>query len=57
LRKFGELTAETLVVRKNPFRQNEHLQVFDFVEADFAILMIFEFFLMTAENTEEENLN
>jgi len=28
------------------------LQVFDFIKADFAILMVFEFFLMTAEVTE-----
>jgi esterase/lipase len=28
------------------------LQVFDFIEAKFAILMVFEFFLTTAEFTE-----
>jgi len=28
------------------------LQVFDFIEAKFAILIVFEFFLMTAEYTE-----
>jgi len=48
----GDCTAEARVVRKNPFLQNEQLQVFDFVEAEFAILMVFEFFLMTAEGAE-----
>jgi len=28
------------------------VQAFDFIEADFAILIVFEFFLMTAEDTE-----
>jgi len=28
--------------------------VFDFIEANFAILIVFEFFLMTAEDTEGE---
>jgi len=45
-------TAETRDVRKNPFYQNEHVQAFDFIEADFAILIVFEFFLMTAEYAE-----
>ena len=29
------------------------MQVFDFIEAKFAILMVFEFFLMTAEGAEK----
>jgi hypothetical protein len=33
---------------KIPFCKNEQLQVVNFIEADFAILLIFEFFLMTA---------
>jgi len=28
------------------------VQAFDFIEADFAILIVFEFFLMTAEGAE-----
>jgi hypothetical protein len=32
------------------------LQVLDFVQAEFAILMIFGFFLMTAEDAEARNL-
>ena len=49
---FEYFTAEALVVRKNPFSRNQRLQVFDFIEAKIAILMVFEFFLMTAERTE-----
>jgi len=30
--------------------------VFDFIEANFAILIVFEFFLMTAENAEKRPL-
>lgn len=45
-------TAETRVLRKNPFSPNEQGPVFDFIETDFAILMVFEFFLMTAEDAE-----
>ena len=37
---------------KIPFRENQPLQVIDFVETKFAILIVFEFFLMTAEVTE-----
>jgi len=33
------------------------LQVFDFIEAKIAILMVFEFFLMTAEDAEGEDQN
>jgi len=29
------------------------VQAFDFIEADFAILIVFEFFLMTAEYAEK----
>jgi len=36
-----------VVVRKNRFRKNQHLQLFDFIEADFVIFIVFEFFLMT----------
>jgi len=32
------------------------LQVFDFIEAKIAILMVFEFFLMTAEGAEKDNI-
>jgi hypothetical protein len=39
-------------VRKNPFSQNQQLQVFDFIDANFAILIVFEFFLTTAEYAE-----
>jgi hypothetical protein len=35
---------------KIPFRENQQLQVFDFIEAKFAIMIVFEFFLMTAED-------
>jgi hypothetical protein len=35
-------------MRKNPFRENQQLQLFDFIEAKFAILMVFQFFLMTS---------
>jgi hypothetical protein len=52
LRDKKVFTTEAPVVRKNPFRQNQQLQVLNFVEAEFAILMIFEFFLMTAEDAE-----
>jgi hypothetical protein len=41
-------------VRKIPFRENQPLQVIDFVETKFAILIVFEFFLMTTEDTEGE---
>jgi hypothetical protein len=37
----GVCTAEALVVRKIPFREDQQLQVFDFIEAKFAILMVF----------------
>jgi hypothetical protein len=47
-----KLTAETLDVRKNPLSQNKQLQVCDFIKAKLAILMVFEFFLMTAEDAE-----
>jgi len=33
------------------------LQVFDFIEAKFAILIVFEFFLMTTEITARQSLN
>jgi len=39
---------------KIPFRENQPLQVIDFVETKFAILIVFEFFLMTAEHAENE---
>jgi len=39
-------------VRKIRFRENQQLQVFDFIEANFAILIVFEFILMTAEIAE-----
>jgi len=35
--------------KKIPFRKIQQLQVLDFVQAEFAILMIFGFFLMTTE--------
>jgi hypothetical protein len=34
-------------MRKTPSRKNEQLQVFDFVEAEFPIFLVFEFFLTT----------
>jgi hypothetical protein len=34
---------------KIPFRPNEQLQVVDFVQAKISILIVFGFFLMTAE--------
>jgi hypothetical protein len=37
------------VVRKIPFFKSEQLQLFDFIEAGFAIITVFEFFLLTAE--------
>jgi hypothetical protein len=35
--------------KKSLFAKNQQLQLFDFIEAKFAILILFEFFLMTAE--------
>jgi hypothetical protein len=42
-------TAETSREKKSIFRENQQVQVFDFVDVKFAILMVFEFFLMTTE--------
>jgi len=39
-------------VRKNPFSQKQQLQILAFVHAEFAILVIFGFFLMTTEFAE-----
>jgi hypothetical protein len=36
-------------VRKIPFRENQQLQVFDFIEAKITILMVVGFSLMTTE--------
>jgi hypothetical protein len=57
--------AISVVVRKIDFRKNQHLQLFDFIEADFGIFIVFEFFLMTCAcgeyaftgNSEEPILN
>jgi hypothetical protein len=48
------LPQRPTVLRKIAFCKNEQLQVINFIEADFAILLIFEFFLMTAESAESE---
>jgi hypothetical protein len=52
--KKNYFTAETRDMRKNRFSQKSALASIDFIEADFGIFIIFEFFLMTAEPAEEK---